>query len=314
MTKKFISLMLAIMLVCTFLLPASAVAIDRPDNYTITTPYAYPVLPGTDEWQSLTMDERVMLSHVDEDVAEDMTTEAVLSTTLSYPFIINIFAYGKVEDGINVVKGYCSPLAELLMREDALYAITTYLFTSTDTDSVEYYVAEKLWSYVNSFTASAPRYIIDPTTGERAGQVRTPNGSVVLVIVDRDWDYYNTTYEEQRVINAVLQNAYGAVPVRDINPSYNCHSYAWYSTSTSNHYWMDDPFKYIADGSYVTGTGAVGNRITYNTSTSTYTHSGIVTSPGIITSKWGALGLFEHTVSACPYYVQNISIYYWQRS
>ena len=313
MKHRLISLVLVIVLFCTILIPASAVSLDN-NRYTIDTPYTYPVLPGTDEWNSLSMDERIALSHVNEGIVEDMTTEAVLITTLQYPFIINIFAYSTVDEGIEVVKEYCSSLEELLIREDALLEITAYLNTTTNTESVEYYVAEKLWEYVNASTAVAPRYVIDPATGLRVFYVETPNGSSVPVFKDLTWDDHGTTYEEQRVVNSALQDRYGVVSVRDINPSYNCHSYAWHSTSASNDYWMNNPYYYINDGSYVAGTGAVGDRITYNDINGKYIHSGIVTSSSIITSKWGALGLFEHTINACPYYVQAAAIYCWQRA
>lgn len=71
---------------------------------------------------------------------------------------------------------------------------------------------------------------------------------------------------------------------------------------------------YVSDGSYINGTGAVGNKITYKDSYGNYTHSGIVTGAGIITSKWGPSGLFEHGVYNCPYYVQGVTINYWQRN
>lgn len=314
MAKKLISLVLVLILVCTILVPVSASSVDQIGSYTITAPYVYPVLPGTDEWQSLNIDQRIAVSHVDEDVVENMTTEAVLVTTLNYPFIVNIFAYNTDGEGIDVVKKYCSSLAELLIREDALQEITAYLNTTTNTESVEYYVAEKLWKYVNASTAVAPRYVIDPITGLRVFYVETPNGSSVPVFKDLTWGDHGTTYEEQSAVNSALQYSYGVVSVRDINPSYNCHSYAWHSTSASNDYWMNNPYYYINDGSYVAGTGAVGDRITYNSSATKYDHSGIVTSSGTITSKWGALGLFEHSVYACPYYLEAAAIYFWRRS
>lgn len=42
------------------------------------------------------------------------------------------------------------------------------------------------------------------------------------------------------------------------NGKYNCHSYAWYSMSSSNPYWMPDPSPYWEDGSYVKTTPAIG--------------------------------------------------------
>lgn len=314
MAKKYISFILVFSLVFTILVPVSASHVDHMDNNTVVMPYNYPVIPGTDEWLSLSMDERIAVSYVDDRAVENMTTEAVLLTTLNYPFIVNIYAYNSTNEGIDVVKEYCPPLAELLIREDALQVITAYLNNATDTGSIEFYVAEKIWNYINDSSEVVPRYVIDPGTGLRVFYVETPRGTDVPVFKDLTWADHGTTSEEQSAINDVLQQYYGATSVRGINPSYNCHSYAWHSTSASNDYWMENPYYYISDGSYVAGTGAVGNKITYKDSGGTYDHSGIVTSSGIITSKWGKLGLFRHTVYACPYYVQNVVINYWKRS
>lgn len=150
MVKKVVFLLLSVMLACSALLSACANSTEQIDSYTITTPYFYPVIPGTDEWNSLSMDERIALSHVDESVVKNMTTDAVLITTLNYPFIVNIFAYGKVNEGINAVKGYCSPLAELLKRDDALQVISSYLNETADTESVGYLVADDVREYIET--------------------------------------------------------------------------------------------------------------------------------------------------------------------
>lgn len=313
MKHRLISLVLVIVLFCTILIPASAVSLDN-NRYTIDTPYTYPVLPGTDEWNSLSMDERIALSHVNEEIVEDMTTEAVLITTLQYPFIINIFAYSTVDEGIEVVKGYCAPLAELLTRDDALQKVNLYLEANNNTEGLEYYVAESLRNNLDSSASIMPRYVIDPTTGEREAQVATPNGSVVIVIRGRTWESCGVTYEQASVENEYWQNVYDIVPIRDVDPSYNCHSYAWYSTTATNRCWMNDPSRYILDGSYIASTNAIGNKITYNGSDGFYIHSGIVTASGIVTSKWGMLGLFQHAVNQCPYYVQAATINYWARA
>lgn len=148
--KKVILMLLAVILVCSALLSACANSTEEIDSHMNAIPYEYPVAPGTDEWNSLSMDERIALSHVDENVVKNMTTDAVLVTTLNYPFIVNIFAYGKADDGINVVKEYCSPLAELLKRDDALQVISSYLDETADTESVEYLVADDLREYIET--------------------------------------------------------------------------------------------------------------------------------------------------------------------
>lgn len=55
-----------------------------------------------------------------------MTTYAVLITTLNYPFIINIYAYETINEGIDIVREYFPPLEELLTRDDASQVISLY--------------------------------------------------------------------------------------------------------------------------------------------------------------------------------------------
>ena len=50
-------------------------------NYTIATPYQYPVKSGTDEWRALTNHaEKVELFQIPEDILPLMTTEALAKT------------------------------------------------------------------------------------------------------------------------------------------------------------------------------------------------------------------------------------------
>ena len=81
-------------------------------------------------------------------------------------------------------------------------------------------------------------------------------------------------------MDSYVDNTYYTASVeRTATTNYNCHSYAWYSTSSSNTYWMNDPSAYMTDGSYTKRTGnitvnSIGDRIYYSTSGSE--HSGKV--------------------------------------
>lgn len=154
MVKKVILLLLSVMLACSALLSACVNSPEQVNSYMNPIPYDYPVKPGTEEWNSLSMADKIALSYVDESTVENMTTEAVLVTTLNYPFIVNIFAYGKIDEGIRVVQGYCSPLAELLERENAVQAICSYLDEKEDTESAEYIVADNLREYIQNFKSA----------------------------------------------------------------------------------------------------------------------------------------------------------------
>ena len=140
------------------------------------------------------------------------------------------------------------------------------------------------------------------------GTVYTPNGSAVTVIV--------TTYElssAQRASNDnyVATNYPNATLLRSSTRRYNCHSYAWYSTSSSNTRWMDTPGDdtYWNDGSY-TYTNSPG----YNAKASYVygDHSAIYKGSSMMYSKWGQLGLVYHHYAYCPYWGGVNIINYYQ--
>lgn len=99
-----------------------------------------------------------------------------------------------------------------------------------------------------------------------------------------------------------------ASEIRGIAPDYNCHSYAWHSTSSSNPYWINDPSVYILDGSYSRVYNYyAGDKILYGTPGSEPEHSAIIAEVAdskhltYVKSKWGAAGVFEHLYYDCPY-------------
>jgi hypothetical protein len=104
--------------------------------------------------------------------------------------------------------------------------------------------------------------------------------------------YYNNWVQENYTIISV---------VRDPNVYYNCHSYAWYSTSSAT-------CKVFVknDG---TETSEIDGLILGD-------HSGIVNSVSgrtiVVTSKWGALGLYKHNVANSPYSGDHTTYTYWK--
>lgn len=78
--------------------------------------------------------------------------------------------------------------------------------------------------------------------------VFTPRSSSVVITVSAK----EFTTEERNQINADYKRRYPeATIVAPASRKYSCHSYAWYLSSTNNKYWMDDPSKYMSDGSYL---------------------------------------------------------------
>ena len=74
-------------------------------------------------------------------------------------------------------------------------------------------------------------------------------------------------------------------------------------------YWLNNSYAsmYMSDGSYSkTSSPSDGNKVWYGSAD----HSAIYVNSSSVRSKWGALGLFQHSVSYCPYSSNNIS--YWK--
>lgn len=135
--------------------------------------------------------------------------------------------------------------------------------------------------------------------------------------------------------NSIVASQYpNSIRLGNATAKYNCHSYAWYSQSSSNSYWMNYPSPYYEDNSYLeVSTPMQGDIICYfddNGTSNNYAddsnlHSGIVVSYDssissngvcgnsnqvVVKSKWGAYGLYQHRGDQCPYTSADYVKYY----
>lgn len=331
---KLLSMILTVALIFSLGIPAMAAnSNEESKNYTIMEPHVYEVVPGTEEWEALTPAERYEVSYVSADVAEKMTTNALIETVLEYPYFINVCFYDTLEEGMEIVSSYFPPLEELLKREDAANALANYsadrsIYTRSGEVDWKAYCVTLLRIAVDDdigvMIAGEPRFYYD--------KVYTPEGSAVEVLAGQTWlDLFLKTGLlinddiAMEVSEQCLDTYPSATIVGDPSPEYNCHSYAWYSTSASNPYWMDDPTAYVTDGSYVRASSEVNNRVTYTeVDSDEIIHSGIITSttggPATVTSKWGAYAVFRHDIDDCPYLsgldpsLGSVVVASWRRS
>ena len=144
--------------------------------------------------------------------------------------------------------------------------------------------------------------------------VKTPMGSSVEVFIDD----YILSEGAVSVYDAEADAAYpDAIRLQSATTRYNCHSYAWYSQNhDTNIYWMEDPSRYLLDGSADEIEKQVGCIVVYFSPQGQIVHSGIVTellapssnngvcgdvSTVMVTSKWGEYGTYSHRGDMCPY-------------
>ena len=318
-----------------FLMSTAAYAVpiavtEEPQGYYITEPYEYPILPGTAEWEALpnNLAAKVNACAVPLDTLEHMTTGALLETVLTYPLLDNIFAFNTIEQGIESVSGYFHGINVLREREDAPQAVAlmsqanAYFATAQSSvkPSGEMILRDLRLNALTELLSDNPEV---PSAESQSclqpsgptGAIFTPQGTWVEFIPNGTFiGHWSTTAEAQEELADSYLNMYSsAEKLRDIDPTYNCHSFAWFCQETENHVVIENPYPYICDGSYLSGSTKVNSIILYENQNyvagneNRYVHSARVyslpsgTTPTVVISKWDCNCLFRHEVNDCPY-------------
>lgn len=132
-------------------------------------------------------------------------------------------------------------------------------------------------------------------------------GQTVMVDPGGD-DSYWVPICEADAAQWIIDNESDAQRIGAATTNYNCHSYAWNVSEggSSINAWLKQTYngqpnlsKYWTNDAY-TSTPSVSDheKIFYSTDD----HSAITTATsGIVRSKWGAWGLYEHSTAQCPY-------------
>ncbi|MCX8130744.1 MAG: hypothetical protein N3I35_11670 [Clostridia bacterium] len=299
--------------------------------------FEYSVKPGMSVWKNFkTHAEMVEACQIPKDVLKKMSTEELAKAVMDYPLFVDIFLFNTRQQGYDALCKRFNGLQELLKKDDAqtkLLEVYSNLSESLGSERSigaqnESLMLRKVYleviltqdEFVNkmekedidkiiSLSTKAPSFSALGTT-----TVTTPKGTSVEVIVSakKSSDYLTA------IDNAVKNQFPLATFVRNSDNRYNCHSYAWYSQSTSNVYWMNDPSAYMTDGSY-SYEGILPNAINEKVYYASGNHSGIVKGysssrpydKGLIQiqSKWGEGPLLNHAASYSPYDDTDLKYY-----
>ncbi|KJR44555.1 hypothetical protein UF75_5058 [Desulfosporosinus sp. I2] len=276
-----------------------------------------------------------------------MDTATLLKTVLDYPFMIDILAYDNTTQGFEGLSLEFNGAAVLLQRPDLAEKLQTIYKNSmekmavktknniSDTDIMQKMFMESLLVYPKvydmlsqdekeavaalsqqvsdkfqtsslvmektSVIAAAPGDILE------YGYVYPPLSTTGVLVCKRQ----DMTSTDKTATNNYFDATYPtATRLGTATYNYNCHSYAWYLSSTGNTWWMDEAAYYMTYGYYNKVTNpTAGDKVYYNGA-----HSGNVTSVSgsniTVTSKWGAAGLYRHPINDCPYYLYTKT--YWR--
>lgn len=93
--------------------------------------YSFPIVPGTDEWKSISHAQRVASLQLPADTLQSISTARLLETCLYYPFNIDIFALDDQIYSYSRVKEQFNGYSELYQRTDFVQQLMN-LYSSRD--------------------------------------------------------------------------------------------------------------------------------------------------------------------------------------
>lgn len=266
--------------------------------------YEYEVTTKDKKWLEIkTKDEMINACKISKDKLEKMTTKELLEAVLNYPMLYDIFLYSSYEEGVKALYNQSDAYRMFVNQDDASEVIDKK-YTSITTNRMSEVSLHNLSINILAMVEMSSKSISRVETEELRSfyeTVKTPFGSPVDVIIYGDstaahkkalYDYAISTYPQATYVSYPTSN-------------YNCHSYAWHSSSTSNIYWIPDPTIYMEDTSYSRVFSAVqATRIHYSIgdhSAKVYDANSNSFSAATVISKWGEGPVMIHQANYGPY-------------
>lgn len=312
--------------------------------------YQYRITVESPEWNALeSVADKIEACRIPDDELANMSDVELIQAIMDFPLRIEIFAYDDPAIGVKALENISDAYEELLSRESAEASLLEYVRQRSNArlsgisaeEEIKNDILVMLILYQDEFqnklstdeiqevadiSASINVKSSSLISSSATDGPKTPNGTSVNYITktcNHSSSNYHAAADQEYV------KAYGVTLISPGSCKYNCHSYAWYSQSTNNKYWIDNPSVYMTDGSYKKVMSGInsssidvvsGNKLIYGSS-SAPTHSAIVTSSATgaplatrtVKSKWGSLGVFSHGVTNVPSAYDTSNVSAWRR-
>lgn len=338
----------------------------------------YPIDVLSEKWNTLSYSEAAAACNMPIEYAKTLTTSELVSYALNYPFLLDIFGYDSVADGMNHLVNKSGVFKELFSRTDCYDKLLdeysnlkvdykkvaeTYDMCATNYDAelfIEAYMGlnfdllsrEQINTFVeqygnnfadrnskcqdsvlsmifygaikekigvvpeNAVPKSVKTYldptelggILDPIVAGVCEQCGASFLFKTIKVNGENVECYSwlsgglTSADITYLDNYVASAHPTFTKLRSASSKYNCHSYAWYSTSTSNNYWIQDPEPIYGNTNYWELWNSAmrpiqsGDRITF-WSGQNLLHSARVTSSTRCASKIGHWGVYNTSIS-----------------
>lgn len=313
--KKLFAVILSLALILCSTMPVTALA----EEVNVPQPF-YSVTAQDPEWAEFETTAAMRAAvHLDESVFDDLSTEEVLRAVLEYPLNVDIICFNTIQKGIERLQEHCTALRVFLKRDDAYEVLRNAIDRNdqkrlkANLSDVDAAVVPDILQFLTmheGFAVDAIEYKtrINETMG--TATVYTPKGSAVSVYTIAEFSAADIAYWNNKATTEYPKATF----VSRASAKYNCHSYAWYSSSTSNPYWMNDPSRYMTDGSYTRVLKiSQATRVYYpndDHSARVYEAEGNSINNAKMISKWGVGPVMIHALHYGPYPGSGAS--YWR--
>lgn len=228
------------------------------------------------------------------ELAELVCRTDFIPTIETYAKEIMINSQNLSEESEDMLMGF-----KILLRCEAVKSLVA---SSPDILSDCPYLQRIYDSFTTSFQSSESRSVEGIDYAYFGIYTTEGNKSAVLYTASRELTEDEKTAANKKYDKSTRTRLY------EPTAKYNCHSYAWYYTSSLNPYWLDDIPPQLGDSTCVvvpSNSISVNDIVVYYDRNGFLAHSGVVASVPtdgnpIIRSKWGAAGVYVHDIADVP--------------
>lgn len=87
--------------------------------------FEYPITKDSQKWGMMSSQARVDALIIPEKIVKRMSDKALIQAIAEYPLLIDLYAYGRTEDSLEVFSRQCSAYKELITRNSAKNSFLT---------------------------------------------------------------------------------------------------------------------------------------------------------------------------------------------
>ncbi|MBQ6292633.1 MAG: hypothetical protein IJK77_01995 [Lachnospiraceae bacterium] len=88
--------------------------------------YVYPITIESDNWFDYSVLEKVQMLWIDDQILKTMSNKQLVEAIADYPYLIDIYFFDSIKEGLEVLADECCAYRELIQRPDYQRSLEVY--------------------------------------------------------------------------------------------------------------------------------------------------------------------------------------------